>query len=59
MHANFEGAVSAMTRVGRTFEPIPENHRIYDALYRRVYRRMYAQLRPLYEEIRSITGYPQ
>lgn len=58
MHANFEGAVSAMTRVDRTFEPIPENQRMYDALYRRVYRRMYAQLRPLYEEIRSITGYP-
>ena len=30
----------------------------YDALYRRVYRKMYDRLRPLYEEIRAITGYP-
>ncbi len=59
MHADFASAVRAMTRVDRTFEPIPENRRVYDALYQRVYRRMYAQLRPLYEEIRSITGYPQ
>jgi hypothetical protein len=28
--------------------------RLYDELYRRLYER----LRPLYEEIRSITGYP-
>jgi hypothetical protein len=30
----------------------------YDALYRRVYRRLYDRLRPLYEDIRDITGYP-
>jgi len=59
MHPDFASAVRAMTRVDRTFEPIPENRRVYDALYQRVYLRMYAQLRPLYEEIRSITGYPQ
>ncbi|HKU67567.1 MAG TPA: FGGY-family carbohydrate kinase [Candidatus Baltobacteraceae bacterium] len=58
MHPNFESAVGAMTRIDRTFDPIPENRRIYDALYRRVYKRMYAQLRPLYAAIRQITGYP-
>ena len=31
---------------------------LYDALYQRVYRRMYKRLKPLYEEIRTITGYP-
>ena len=31
---------------------------LYDRLYRRVYRKMYERLRPLYEEIREITGYP-
>jgi sugar (pentulose or hexulose) kinase len=58
MHANFASAVQAMTRIDRTFEPIEQNRRIYEALYKRVYRRMYAQLRPLYEGIREITGYP-
>jgi hypothetical protein len=27
-------------------------------LFNKVYRRMYNTLKPLYEEIRSITGYP-
>jgi sugar (pentulose or hexulose) kinase len=58
MHPTFESAVRAMTRVARTFEPIEENRRTYDALYTRVYQRMYAQLRPLYETIREITRYP-
>jgi hypothetical protein len=44
--------------VGDVFEPDPAHHEIYDALYRRVYREMYPKLRPLYEEIREITGYP-
>jgi sugar (pentulose or hexulose) kinase len=58
LHPDFETAVSEMTRVGPTFEPNPTNHRIYDDLYHRVYLRMYDRLRPLYEEIRAITGYP-
>lgn len=52
-------AVRAMTRIGRVFEPDREAAALYDELYRRVYRRMYQQLKPLYEEIRDITGYPQ
>ena len=51
-------AVAEMAHLGRTFEPDPTNHRLYNGLYQRVYKRMYAALRPLYEEIRSITGYP-
>ena len=47
-----------MTRVGDVFEPDAERHARYDALYRRVYRRMYRRLKPLYDEIRRITGYP-
>jgi sugar (pentulose or hexulose) kinase len=47
-----------MTRQGESFEPNPTNHRIYDELYNRVYLHMYARLRPLYEQIRDITGYP-
>ena len=58
LHRDFETAVAEMSRVGRTFEPNAVHHRLYDALFRRVYKRMYAALRPLYEEIREITGYP-
>lgn len=57
-HVDIQTAVSEMTRVGRTFAPDPQRQRLYDALYRQVYRQMYRKLRPLYERIRSITGYP-
>ncbi len=58
IHASFDAAVGAMTRVVETRDPEPAAARLYDELYRRVYRRMYERLKPLYEEIRSITGYP-
>lgn len=58
LHADFETAVKEMTRVGDVFEPHLATHRIYDRLYHQVYRQMYKKLRPLYEQIREITGYP-
>jgi sugar (pentulose or hexulose) kinase len=58
LHPDFETAIAAMTRTGEIFEPNPTNQLIYDELYQRVYLRMYSQLKPLYEEIRDITGYP-
>jgi sugar (pentulose or hexulose) kinase len=58
IHSDFQPAISEMTRIGRIFEPNPVNQGIYNSLYRRVYRRMYRRLKPLYEEIRRITGYP-
>jgi sugar (pentulose or hexulose) kinase len=58
LHPDFATAVSSMTRIRQVFEPIRENHRIYDALYREVYKTMYRRLQPLYEKIREITGYP-
>jgi sugar (pentulose or hexulose) kinase len=57
-HPDFATAVGAMTRLGDRFEPDPSNHRLYDELYRKVYQRMYRRLKPLYEKIREITGYP-
>ena len=59
IHPDFPAAVAAMTRVRDTFEPRPEVAAVYDALYREVYARLYRRLRPLYESIRRITGYPQ
>jgi sugar (pentulose or hexulose) kinase len=58
LHPDFVTAVREMTRVGDVFEPDAQHHEIYDALYRRVYKEMYPKLRPLYEQIRDITGYP-
>jgi len=58
LHPDFETAVAEMTRVSRTFEPRPEVRDVYEGLYQRVYKQMYRRLRPLYEEIRRITGYP-
>lgn len=58
VHADYATAIRAMTRSERRFEPDPAAARTYDALYREVYQRMYRQLKPLYERIRDITGYP-
>ncbi len=41
------------------FNPDPANVEIYDKLYRRIYKKMYARLKPLYEDMRTITGYPE
>jgi sugar (pentulose or hexulose) kinase len=59
LHAGFAGAVKAMTRTSRTFEPDAKNHEVYEALYHRVYLKMYERLHPLYEAIRAITNYPE
>jgi sugar (pentulose or hexulose) kinase len=58
LHPDFETAVREMTHLGDLFEPDLQTREIYDGLYQRVYKRMYKQLKPLYEEIRHITGYP-
>ncbi|MFZ3151145.1 MAG: FGGY-family carbohydrate kinase [Anaerolineaceae bacterium] len=58
LHPDFDTAVREMTRTGASFEPNPENHKIYDELYHRVYLKMYDRLKPLYDEIQDITGYP-
>jgi sugar (pentulose or hexulose) kinase len=59
LHADFRAAVKAMTHVGEVFEPDLKNQALYDALYQDVYKKMYKRLKPLYERIREITGYPK
>jgi len=58
LHPDFGAAVAAMTRVVETRDPDPAQRAMYEDLYRNVYLRMYERLKPLYEEIRRITGYP-
>ncbi len=59
LHPDFKTAVNAMTHVGEVFEPDLNNHKLYDALYHDVYQKMYKRLKPLYQRIREITGYPK
>jgi sugar (pentulose or hexulose) kinase len=58
-YSDFKTAVKAMTHVGDVFEPDLKTHELYNALYYDVYKKMYRNLRPLYERIRAITGYPK
>ncbi len=58
LHSGFDSAIKEMTRIGTRFEPDPTAHHIYDALYKKVYSKIYKRLKPLYEDIRKITGYP-
>jgi sugar (pentulose or hexulose) kinase len=59
LYPDFQSAVKAMTHVGEVYEPNQKNIKLYDALYRDVYKKLYKKLKPLYERIREITGYPK
>ncbi|NUP86075.1 MAG: hypothetical protein HUU30_10035 [Burkholderiaceae bacterium] len=58
LHADSSAAVARMTRVARWFEPQAQAADLYDQLYAQVYRPLYPRLRPLFQRIRAITGYP-
>ncbi|CRM30723.1 FGGY family of carbohydrate kinase [Pseudomonas sp. FH4] len=58
LYPDFDTAIAAMTRTAEVFMPQPEAQQMYDRLYREVYLHMYRQLKPLYQSIREITGYP-
>lgn len=56
LHEGFDAAAKNMTRVGRRFEPVAANARLYERLYREVYTHMYGRLQPLYRRLRTIVG---
>jgi len=56
---DYDQAIAAMTRIEQTFTPAAENVRLYHKLYNQVYRKMYRQLKPIYQQIKKITGYPE
>lgn len=58
LHRDFATAIAEMTHLGKTFEPDMKHHRLYEELYHGVYQKLYARLKPLYETIREVTGYP-
>jgi len=55
---NLNEAVNKMVHVKKIFEPVPDNVKIYQKMYSKVYSKMYKVLKPLYSQIREITGYP-
>ncbi len=55
LHPDFETAIREMTRIERVFEPIPQQHKMYDEIFHDVYKHMYPRLHPLYSAIRQIT----
>jgi sugar (pentulose or hexulose) kinase len=59
LHPDFQTAVREMTHIGEVYEPNRRNQKMYNALYHDVYKKMYKRLKPLYERIREITGYPK
>jgi sugar (pentulose or hexulose) kinase len=58
-YQEYNEAVKSMTRPGEQYIPDSNNVHMYDQLYEKVYSKMYKRLQPLYDQIRSITGYPQ
>ncbi len=58
LHRDFKSAINRMTHAGDEFEPDAKAHAMYDALFKEVYCKMYRRLRPMYQKIREITGYP-
>lgn len=58
LHKDHASAVAVMCKPGQQFKPNAEAAHTYDALYRGVYRELYPRLKPLYQRIRKITGYP-
>jgi len=56
---NYQNAVDNMTRLNKSFQPIAEHVSLYQQLYQEVYLKMYRQLKPIYQKIKAITGYPE
>ena len=56
LYPDFSSAVDKMTHLGKRFDPIDANQKIYNDLYHKVYKKMYGNLKPSYEAIWSITN---
>lgn len=52
-------AIDAMVHYDTVFEPQADHAALYKELYERVYKKIYSSLKPLYKNIRDITGYPE
>lgn len=59
IYPTYDAAIDKMTRLGEVFEPQQTTVQLYDRLYKEVYQKMYKRMKPLYQSIREITGYPK
>lgn len=59
IYPDIRQAVENMVHVNRIFSPDKTRVKIYRQLYEKVYTRIYTALKPLYADIREITGYPE
>jgi sugar (pentulose or hexulose) kinase len=59
LYPSIQEAMGNMVNYAATFEPNPEHAAIYKELFKRVYLKIYPSLKPLYKDIRDITGYPE
>ncbi len=55
---SFKQALAKMAHIDRLYEPNKEHVEIYNELYHKVYKHIYSRLKPYYQKIREITGYP-
>jgi len=58
IYNDYKAAVAQMTRLQETFYPIKQHVVLYEKLYSQVYLVMYKRLKPIYQRIKKITGYP-
>ena len=59
LHPSIREAMNNMVTYDTLFEPNPAHAAIYNELFNKVYVNIYASLKPLYQHIRDITGYPE
>ena len=59
MYETIDEAFAAMAHWGRSFQPDPCNHQIYNRLFfEEVYKKSFIAMEPTYCRIADITGYP-
>lgn len=59
IHPTIQDAMKSMVSYDTIFEPNPHHAAIYKELFTKVYLNIYTSLKPLYRNIRNITGYPE
>lgn len=59
IHSSIQDAMKSMVCYDMLFEPNPHHASVYHDLFTKVYLNIYNALKPLYRNIRDITGYPE
>lgn len=59
IHSSISEAIDKMVHYDTAFEPNPDTVKLYGELYSQVYKKIYNALKPLYKNIKDITGYPE